>query len=198
VWSASRPQDPAVVTGLLERILEAAAAAGARTGGYLLLRLPHEVEPLFTEWLHANYPTKAGKVLDRLREMRGGRMNDPRFATLDGRIQNALALDARVAEWTADREPYAVMAAMQSAGIAAGVVQNVEDQVERDPQLAARRFFEEIEHLALGTVVATGIPLGLTGTPGRSGRSGAAIGEDNDRVFGELHLVAGRAQVQTE
>jgi crotonobetainyl-CoA:carnitine CoA-transferase CaiB-like acyl-CoA transferase len=111
---------------------------------------------------------------------------DPRFATLAGRIRNADALDPRVEEWTAGREPYEVMDTLQAAGIAAGVVQNVEDQFERDPQLAARHFFEEIEHLVAGTVVATGIPLGLLGTPGRSGRSGAAIGEDNDHVFGEL------------
>ena len=63
----------------LERILEAAVAAGARTGAYLLLRLPNEVEQLFTEWLRENYPAKADKVLNRLREMRGGRLNDPRF-----------------------------------------------------------------------------------------------------------------------
>ena len=37
-----------------------------------------------------------------------------------------------------------------------------------------------------GTVIAAGIPLGLTGTPGRSGRAGAAVGEDNEYVFGEL------------
>ena len=78
------------------------------------------------------------------------------------------------------------MRLLQAAGIAAAVVQNVEDQFERDPQLAARHFFEEIEHLEKGTVVATGIPLGLTGTPGRTDRSGAAMGQDNDAVFGEL------------
>ncbi len=78
------------------------------------------------------------------------------------------------------------MSALQAVGIAAGVVQNAEDQFERDPQLAARHFFEEIEHLKKGTVVANGIPLGLTGTPGRSGRTGAAVGQDNDYVFGEL------------
>ena len=75
---------------------------------------------------------------------------------------------------------------LQSAGIAAAVVQTVEDQFTADPQLAARGFFEEIEHRKKGLVVATGIPLGLTGTPGRSGHAGAAIGEDNDAVFREL------------
>jgi crotonobetainyl-CoA:carnitine CoA-transferase CaiB-like acyl-CoA transferase len=113
-------------------------------------------------------------------------VRDPRFATLASRLENAAELDALIGEWTASRADYEVMAALQEAGVAAGVVQNVEDLLHRDPQLAARRFCEEIEHLKRGTVVATGIPLGLTGTPGRSGRAGAAVGQDNDYVFGEL------------
>jgi crotonobetainyl-CoA:carnitine CoA-transferase CaiB-like acyl-CoA transferase len=117
---------------------------------------------------------------------RPGWARDPRFATLAARLENADALDALVEEWTAARTAQAVMAELQAAGIAAGVVQNVEDQYERDAQLAARHFFEEIEHLAKGTVVATGIPLGLTGTPGRTSRAGAAMGQDNKFVFGEL------------
>jgi crotonobetainyl-CoA:carnitine CoA-transferase CaiB-like acyl-CoA transferase len=125
---------------------------------------------------------------ERFREVLGqpAWARDPRFATLASRIENADALDARVEEWTSGKTAEDVMGALQAAGIAAGVVQNVEDQFERDPQLAARHFFEEIEHLAKGTVVATGIPLGLTGTPGRTGRAGAAIGQDNEAVFGGL------------
>jgi DNA repair photolyase len=65
----------------LEAILEAAAAAGARTAGTILVRLPHEVKQLFTDWLAVHYPERADKVLHRLREMRGGRLNDPRFGS---------------------------------------------------------------------------------------------------------------------
>jgi crotonobetainyl-CoA:carnitine CoA-transferase CaiB-like acyl-CoA transferase len=110
---------------------------------------------------------------------------DPRFATREARIANADTLDAGIEGWTSERDAVDVMNAMQAAGIAAGVVQNVEDQYERDPQLAARGFFESIEHLQKGRVTATGIPLGLTGTPARTGRAGAVVGEDNDVVFGE-------------
>jgi crotonobetainyl-CoA:carnitine CoA-transferase CaiB-like acyl-CoA transferase len=91
-----------------------------------------------------------------------------------------------IEEWTRGRSAYEVMTILQEAGIAAGVVQTTEDQMHHDRQLAARRFFEEIEHLQKGKVLATGIPLGLTGTPGRSGRSGARVGQDNDYVFGEV------------
>lgn len=111
---------------------------------------------------------------------------DPRFATADARRAHADELDGLIEAWTRQRSPYDVMHALQAAGVAAGVAQTVEDLMRRDRQLAARSFFEEIAHLQKGTVVASGIPLGLTGTPGCSGRSGAAIGEDNDYVFGEI------------
>jgi crotonobetainyl-CoA:carnitine CoA-transferase CaiB-like acyl-CoA transferase len=111
---------------------------------------------------------------------------DPRFAHRAARVANADALDRLVETWTAPRADHEVMRVLQAAGVSAGVVQNVEDQARRDPQLAARGFFETIEHAVLGPVVATGIPLGLTGTPGRTRGTGAAIGQDNDAVFGTL------------
>jgi benzylsuccinate CoA-transferase BbsF subunit len=112
--------------------------------------------------------------------------SDPRFASLAARLANVEALDAELAEATRDRDAYELMHALQRAGVAAGVVQNVEDLAHRDAQLAARGFFEKIEHRVLGEVTATGIPLGLVGTPGRSGIAGSAIGQDNDHVFGTL------------
>lgn len=111
---------------------------------------------------------------------------DARFATLAARLAHAAELDALIEAWTASRTDYEVMTLLQQADIAAGVVQNVEDQMLRDRQLAARRFFEPIEHRKKGTVIATGIPLGLTATPGRTRGAGAAIGEDNQYVFGTV------------
>jgi DNA repair photolyase len=73
------PMIPGLNDAELERILEAAARAGARTAGYLLVRLPHEVKEIFTEWLETHYPARASKVLNLLRDMRGGSLNDPRF-----------------------------------------------------------------------------------------------------------------------
>lgn len=112
--------------------------------------------------------------------------SDPRFASLAARLENVAALDTEVGAATRERDAYALMHALQGAGVAAGVVQTAEDLAQRDAQLAARGFFEQIEHRVLGTVTATGIPLGLTGTPGRSGIAGSAVGQDNDYVFGTL------------
>ena len=115
-----------------------------------------------------------------------GWREDPRFTDRTRRLAHADELDALIETWTAARPDYAVMALLQDAGIAAGVVQHVGDLAREDRQLAARRFFENVEHLQKGTVVATGVPLGLTATPVRTGRSGAAVGEDNEHVFGTL------------
>ena len=73
------PIVPAITDHEVPALLEAAAAAGALFAGYTILRLPGAVETLFKEWLESHYPDRAGKVLSRLREMRGGELHDPRF-----------------------------------------------------------------------------------------------------------------------
>jgi DNA repair photolyase len=73
------PVVPAINDHELEGVLEKAAAAGAKSAGYLLLRLPGEVKDLFYEWLLVHYPERANRVRSRIREMRGGRDYDSRF-----------------------------------------------------------------------------------------------------------------------
>jgi DNA repair photolyase len=65
----------------LEGVLEAAAHAGATRAGYTLMRLPWELKDLFKDWLEHNYPLKAAHVMSRVRQMRGGKENDPNFGT---------------------------------------------------------------------------------------------------------------------
>lgn len=73
------PVIPALNDHEMESVLRAAAAAGAASAGYILVRLPLEVRELFTDWLREHYPDRAEHVLSRLRAMRGGQENDPRF-----------------------------------------------------------------------------------------------------------------------
>ncbi|MBK5911366.1 radical SAM protein [Rhodothalassium salexigens] len=73
------PVIPALTDHEVEAILEAGARAGAVEAGWILLRLPGEVAGLFREWLEDQVPDRARRVLNRLREARGGRDNDPRF-----------------------------------------------------------------------------------------------------------------------
>jgi DNA repair photolyase len=73
------PIIPVLTDSEMERILGAAAASGARSAAYVLVRLPHELKDLFREWLDHNEPLKAKHVMSRLQAMRGGRDNDSRF-----------------------------------------------------------------------------------------------------------------------
>jgi len=111
---------------------------------------------------------------------------EDRFETMVSRVANADELEKRLAEWTSGRRDYEVMEDCQGAGLAAGVVQSAEDLLRLDPQLADRGFFEEIPHFKKGRVVASGIPLGLTGTPGHTAHAGSAVGQDNQYVFREI------------
>ncbi len=73
------PVIPAITDEHMEGIIEAASRYGVRRAGWIPLRLPHEVAPLFREWLAEHFPERAAKVMAIVRDMRGGRDNDPRF-----------------------------------------------------------------------------------------------------------------------
>jgi DNA repair photolyase len=73
------PVIPVITDGELDDILKAGAGAGARSAGYVLLRLPHEVKELFREWLTAHHPLKATHVMSLVQQARGGRDYDSRW-----------------------------------------------------------------------------------------------------------------------
>ncbi|SEO62239.1 PA0069 family radical SAM protein [Nitrosovibrio sp. Nv6] len=73
------PIIPFVTDPDIERILAAAADAGAINAGYVMLRLPWEVSPLFRQWLEAHFPDRAARVMNRVRDMRGGKDYDSSF-----------------------------------------------------------------------------------------------------------------------
>lgn len=75
------PVVPGLTDHELPGILRAAADAGAESAGFVTLRLPYAVAALFDEWLSAHFPERRAKVLGRIRDVRGGRMNDPRFGS---------------------------------------------------------------------------------------------------------------------
>jgi DNA repair photolyase len=73
------PIIPAINDADIERILDAAAMAGVKGAGYVLLRLPLEVRDLFVEWLETHYPDRAEHVMKLIRDMRGGKDYDSTF-----------------------------------------------------------------------------------------------------------------------
>jgi DNA repair photolyase len=74
------PIIPALNDSEIEKILTGAAYAGAKTAGFVLLRLPHEIKDLFREWLEENEPDKAAHVMSLIRSMRGGKDYDAEWS----------------------------------------------------------------------------------------------------------------------
>ncbi|MBV7260045.1 PA0069 family radical SAM protein [Erythrobacter crassostreae] len=75
------PVIPAITDEFMEEIVARAGKIRVQSAGWIPLRLPHEVAPLFREWLNIHYPDRAGKVMSIVRSIRGGRDNDPDFFT---------------------------------------------------------------------------------------------------------------------
>lgn len=111
--------------------------------------------------------------------------HDSRFADAYLRRQHRTELDALITAWTHQHTPYEVMEILQSVGVAAMPVMNLEDQF-RDPHLRAREVHVESEHPRVGLEFLHGIPWRLSGTPGRISRPAPMLGEHNRYVFGEL------------
>ena len=90
------PMIPGLNDHEMESILEAAMDAGATRAGYIVLRLPLEIKELFEEWLRANRPDRAERVLSLIRQIRGGELYQAEFGTrMKGEGPIAQLLSAR-------------------------------------------------------------------------------------------------------
>ena len=120
-----------------------------------------------------------------------GAIGDPawtkedRFATFQCRKENEEELDRLIGEWTIDRPPEEVMMRMQQAGVAAGVVQDGEDLLTRDPHLRERGFHVYLEHPEAGEIAHDGLTFSLSATPGEIRRA-PLLGEHNEYVYREI------------
>jgi crotonobetainyl-CoA:carnitine CoA-transferase CaiB-like acyl-CoA transferase len=115
-------------------------------------------------------------------------LEDPRFAMASDRVCHWQELEREVEAWTRERAAEEAMAALQEAGIGAAVIQNVEDLMERDEQLAYRGYYVDTWHpdRSVGTLRIDGIVPKFSDTPGEIRRAGPTIGEHNEYVFGEI------------
>ena len=92
------PIIPGITDHEIEAIVAAAAENGASSVSWIPVRLPHEVAPLFRNWLDAHFPDRASKVMNQIRDMRGGKDNDPEFFTrMKGQGPYADLIHARMA-----------------------------------------------------------------------------------------------------
>ena len=94
-------------------------------------------------------------------------------------------MDEHISQWTADKSPQEVMRILQSAGVPAGVVQRSSDLL-RDPQLAPRGFFRELEHSEVGKVPYTGHQFRIVGYDNGPRFASPLLGEHNDLVLRDL------------
>jgi crotonobetainyl-CoA:carnitine CoA-transferase CaiB-like acyl-CoA transferase len=116
--------------------------------------------------------------------------DDPRFRTLQARLTNQDHLDTTIECWTRTQDPYALMARLQSHGVAAGVCQTAEDRYDHDPQLRHLNWLTEVHGTRIGTWPLPELPFHMEVTPPYSGgltdRGAPCYGEDNEYVYGEI------------
>jgi crotonobetainyl-CoA:carnitine CoA-transferase CaiB-like acyl-CoA transferase len=115
-----------------------------------------------------------------------GLAKDERFATLAKRKENEDELDRIVEEWTVGSTAEEVMLLLQQAGVGAGVVQNAEDQLVRDPQLRAREYYAHLDHAETGRSTYDGMPYRLSATPWVIRKPAPLFGEHTVYVAEEL------------
>jgi crotonobetainyl-CoA:carnitine CoA-transferase CaiB-like acyl-CoA transferase len=109
---------------------------------------------------------------------------DPRYVENVNRVENQTELDGLIGAWTGSLSQSDVLDKLEAAGVAAGPIYSVEDMF-KDPQYHARGLFETVtidgEPLKIPAIIPQ-----LADTPGRTDWPGAALGEHNAEVFGEL------------
>lgn len=110
---------------------------------------------------------------------------DPRFYTLQHRKENEKELDAVMESWTIDRTPEEVMTLLQTAGIAAGIVEDASDVYE-DPQLRRRGLLWPIEHKEMGKFTHLGASMVLSKTPAQAAAPSPCMGEHNEYILKKL------------
>jgi benzylsuccinate CoA-transferase BbsF subunit len=112
-------------------------------------------------------------------------IQDPRFVTLDQRVKHSDELDKLVESWTIAYAPEYIMAALQGAGVPAGVVSNSQDIVE-DVQLKQYNFFREVEHPFMGKLPYAHAPaMKLSDAEASVGRA-TILGENNEYVCKDI------------
>lgn len=116
--------------------------------------------------------------------------SDPQLATLALRLRHQDYLDDKITAVTSTWDPFALMAALQEAGVAAGVCETAQDRYEWDPQLRHLSWLVELEQQEIGRWPVKEVPVRMSETPpyigGPLDRHGPSYGQDNDYVLGEM------------
>jgi formyl-CoA transferase/CoA:oxalate CoA-transferase len=112
-------------------------------------------------------------------------LQDARYATNPARVVNAATLRSRLSDVLVTRTRREWLDALTAAGVPCGAVREV-PEVMADPQVAARRMIEAVEHAALGPLKVLGVPLKLSATPGSVRTAPPTLGQHTDSILSEL------------
>jgi benzylsuccinate CoA-transferase BbsF subunit len=115
-----------------------------------------------------------------------GWAGEDRFQTLIGRKEYEDDLERLIGEWTRSLAAEDVMERLQRAGVPAGVVQNAEDMLERDPHMKARGYYRYLDHPETGRAAYDGPPARLSKTPVGPTRPAPLLGEHTAQVCTEV------------
>ena len=106
------------------------------------------------------------------------------YDTLEGRLENHAALDARIGAWTAGRDKFDIQRQLRAAGIPCAAVQTPEERIEHDPDTLG--LWPAVTHTQIGEVRVDGLPARFSRTPWRIARGAPCLGEHNEAVFARL------------
>jgi benzylsuccinate CoA-transferase BbsF subunit len=146
---------------------------------------------------HGAYPCRDGRYLtlavfddagwERLKAVMGcpAWAEQPAFASHAARCAHTQALDEEIAAWTREQAGDALVARLQAAGIAAGMVKS-EQEVLADPQLNHRGHFVTLPHGEMGDYIVEMPAARLSKTPARLHKTAPCIGEDNEYVYKQV------------
>ncbi len=111
---------------------------------------------------------------------------DPKFATLESRKANELELEARINEWTADKDAYDLMERLQARGVPAGVVQSARELLDVDRHIKERGYYVYLDHPETGRAAYDGPPFKLSKTPGELRSPAPLLGQHTEYVCKEI------------
>ena len=112
--------------------------------------------------------------------------DDDRFASLAGRIDAQDELDARLGEFTSDRDGARLAQTLRDAGVPASVVSSPPERIDEDPMPEAWGLFPEVDHPEIGRVRVEGLPIHLSDTDWSIDHAAPCLGEHTDVVLAEV------------
>jgi crotonobetainyl-CoA:carnitine CoA-transferase CaiB-like acyl-CoA transferase len=111
---------------------------------------------------------------------------DARFTALAGRLEHQDDLDRVVEDWVGERDATEAARVLVAAGVPASVVKSPRERIDEDPDLDVWGLFPTVHHPLMGDVRVEGLPVHLSESEWVATKGGPRLGEDNERIFGEL------------